>query len=213
MVYLHLNSGTEKRIDRDYFCSTRDPVSKLHTPDRARWRALHYPEHYHSIDFVNPTFAREVAESHYRTSTFIFDDCGCTMSRFLNTDELGLGYAPGLFVSKAEVRITAYCHSGTFQAYMHGSVKSPELLKAALEGVFGLRRGASVCVHFLTEAKTKKERDALGLAALPELLGILKTAEGYRVRVVLDEVFEFKLNEWEEQLRHVSGWDHGGTIC
>jgi hypothetical protein len=212
MVYQHLNRGTEKRIDGDYFRSTRDPVTKCYTFDRARWKALHYPEHFRNEEFVGQAFAREVAENHYRTSTFIFDDSKDAVSKFLNRDEMGLGFAPKLFVSNIEVHIRAYCHdSSSFQAYMYGLVKSPDRLKGALEGVFELRRHASVCVHFLTEAKSAEERDKLFVAALPELLETLEKAvsEGYRVRFVLDKKFEFKLGphsreDWKEQLRCVS---------
>ena len=212
MVYEHLNKGTEKHIDSNYFRSTRDPITKYYTFDHARQKALHYPEHFRNEAFVGQVFAREVAENHYLTSTFIFDDSKDALSKFLDTDEMGLGFAPRLFVANVEVHVRAYCHDcSSFQAYMYGLVKAPERLKGALEGLFGLRRHASVGVHFLTEAKSAKERDELFVKAMPELLETLERAvlEGYRVRFFLDKRFEFRpgahaREEWLEQLSGVS---------
>jgi hypothetical protein len=212
MVYRHLNKGTEKRIDGDYFKSTRDPVTKCYSFSCARWKALHHPEHFRDSEYVSEDFLREISENYYRTSTFIFDDSKDVISKFLNTDEMGLGFAPKMFVSNIEIHIKAYSNDrGSFQAYMYGLVKSPERLQASLDGIFQLRHRARICVNFLTESKSEKERDELLLAAIPTLLSRLEMARsaGYKVQLILDKEVELKLrtnsfDDWREQLQRVS---------
>jgi hypothetical protein len=74
---------------------------------------------------------------------------------------------------------------------MFGVPKSPERLKEALEGIFGLKAGARICIRLVTEAKSEVERDEHCATAMKTLfdeeqVGRLKRS-GYKVRFVVDE--------------------------
>lgn len=210
MVYQYL-STREERIDSDYFRSTKDPVTKCYSHDQARWKTAHLPEHYWSTEYVSPQFVRELSENYYRTSTFVFGDGQGLIGKFLNTDQLGLGFAPKELVSSIEVRLSAITHDrGSFRAYIFGVSKPPERLQAALEGLTELKEGSSVCIQFSTEAKCTDERRGLFLGALPVLFPKMQVAalQGYRVNFVLDRKYEFGLDgsileSLEEQLWEV----------
>lgn len=211
MVYYHL-STREERIDSDYFRSTKDPVTRCFSYDQKRWKLAHFPEHFWSEEYVDKQFVRELSENHYRTSTFVFGDGQGLISKFLNTDQLGIGFAPKELVSSIEVRLSAITHNrGSFRAYIFGVPKPPERLQAALEGLMELKPGSNVCIQFSTEAKGVEERKELFLGALPVLFPKMQVAAlaGYRLRFVLDRKFEFylegdTLDQLEEQLWDVS---------
>ncbi|KAF3037067.1 hypothetical protein E8E12_002845 [Didymella heteroderae] len=196
MVYLHL-STKEQRIDSDYFRSTMDPVTKCYSYDQARWRALHFPEHFWSTEYVDVRFVRELSENYYRTSTFVFGDGQGLIGRFLKTDQLGLGFPPKGLVSSIEIRLSAITHDrGSFRAYIFGVPKPPERLRAALEGLEGLKPGSNVCIQFSTEAKFVEQRRELFVGALPVLFPDIQGAAlaGLRLRFVLDQKYEFRLD-------------------
>ena len=196
MVYHHL-SPKEVRIDSDYFRSTMDPITKCYSYDQARWKRVHFPQHFWSTDYVDPDFVRELIENYYRTSIFIFGDGQGLIGKFLNTDQLGLGFPPKELVSSIEVRLSAITHDrGSFRAYIFGVPKPPERLRAALEGLMELKTGSSVCVQFSTEAKDVEMRKELFVGALPVLFPKLQIAalKGYRMRFVLDCKYEFRLD-------------------
>lgn len=211
MVYRHL-STKEERIDSDYFRSTKDPVTKCFSYDQARWKTAHFPEHFWSTEYVDTQFMRELSENYYRTTTFVFGDGQGLISKFLNTDQLGLGFPPRDLVSSVEVRLSAITHdSGSFRAYIFGVPKPPERLQAALEGLMELKTGSNVCIQFSTEAKSAEERRELFVGALPVLFPKMQVAAlaGYRLRFVLDRKYEFGLEEdilenLEEKLWNVS---------
>ncbi|KAF2998433.1 hypothetical protein E8E13_000093 [Curvularia kusanoi] len=197
MVYRHL-STKEERINSDYFRSTMDPVTKCYSCDQARWKRAHFPDHYWSTEYVDPQFVRELSENHYRTTTFIFGDGQGLISKFLNSDQMGLGFPPKDLVSSLEVRLSAITHDrGSFRAYIFGVPKPPERLQAALEGLMELKPGSNVCIHFCTEAKCPTERKTLFVGAIPVLFSKMQIAalRGYRVRFVLDHKYEFRLDD------------------
>lgn len=197
MVYCHLNT-CEQRIDSDYFRSTQDPVTKCYSHSQPRWKAVHLPQHYWNTAYVDEQFAREMVETYYRTSTFVFGDGHGLIAKFLATDQLGLGFAPKELVASIEVRLSAITHAcGSFRAYIFGVPKPPERLQGALEGVMELKKGSSVCIRFCTEAKSADERRSLFLGALPVLFHKMQVAalKRYRVRFVLDGEYEFRLDE------------------
>ncbi|KAJ4992401.1 hypothetical protein SVAN01_02110 [Stagonosporopsis vannaccii] len=209
MVYRHL-STKEERIDSEYFRSTKDPVTKCFSYDQTRWKTVHFPEHFWSTEYVGTRFLQELGENYYRTSTFVFGDGQGLIGKFLNTDQLGLGFPPKVLVSSIEVRLSAVTHDrGSFRAYIFGVPKPPERLQAALEGLMELRSGSNVCIQFSTEAKNAEERWRLFVGALPVLFPKMQIAAlaGYRLRFVLDRKYESRLEEdvladLEEQL-----WD------
>ena len=197
MVYRHLNTREEK-INCDYFRSTMNPATKCYSHDQERWKAAHFPEHFWHKEYVDPQFVRELSENYYRTSTFIFGDCQGLITKFLNSDQLGLGFAPKELVRSVEVRLSAITHDqGSFRAYIFGVPKPPERLQAALEGLMELKEGSNVCIQFCTEAKCPADRKTLFIGAIPVLFPKMQVAalSGYRVRFVLDRKHEFRLDE------------------
>lgn len=196
MVYRYLSTKQEERIDSDYFRSTMDPVTKLYSYDQPRWRTTHFPQHFWNTDYAEPEFIQELSESYYRTSKFVFGDGQGLISKFLNTDQLGVGFPPKEVVSSIEVRLSAITHDrGSFRAYIFGVPKPPERLQAALEGLLELKSGSNVCIQFSTEAKCEKEREELFIGALPVLFPKMQVAAlaGYRLKFVLDQIYEFRL--------------------
>ncbi|KAH6629210.1 hypothetical protein C7974DRAFT_394062 [Boeremia exigua] len=209
MVYCHL-STKEERIDSDYFRSTKDPVTQCFSYDQARWKSAHFPEHFWGIEYVESQFLRELSENYYRTSTFIFGDGQGLIAKFLNTDQLGLGFPPKDLASNIEVRLSAITHDrGSFRAYIFGVPKPPERLQAALEGLMELKSGSNVCIRFSTEAKAAEERRELFVGALPVLFPKMQIAAlaGHRVRFVLDQKYEFRLEESMLGDLEQSAWD------
>lgn len=197
MVYRHL-STKEQLIDSDYFRSTKDPITKCFSHDPARWKTLHFPEHFWSTEYVNSQFARELSESYYRTSIFIFGDGQGLIGKFLNTDQLGLGFPPKELVSSVEIRLSAITHDrGSFRAYIFGVPKPPERLRTALEGLEELKSGSNVCIQFSTEAKCAEQRRELFVGALPVLFPKmhLATLAGLRLKFILDRKHDFRLGE------------------
>lgn len=195
MIYRHL-STKEQRIDGDYFRSTMDPVTRCYSYDQARWKTVHYPEHFWSTDYVDSQFMRELTENYYRTSTFVFGDGQGLIGKFLNTDQLGLGYPPKELVTSIEVRLSAITHDrGSFRAYIFGVPKPPERLQAALKGLMELKSGSNVCVQFSTEATYVEGREELFVGAIPVLFPKMQVAAlaGYRLKFVLDRKYEFRL--------------------
>ncbi|KAF2623512.1 hypothetical protein BU25DRAFT_414270 [Macroventuria anomochaeta] len=195
MVYRHL-STKEERIDSDYFRSTMDPITKCYSYDQARWKTAHFPEHFWSTDYVDAEFVRELSEAYYSTSKFIFGDGQGLIGKFLNTDQLGLGFPPKELVSNIEVRLSAITHDrGSFRAYIFGVPKPPERLQAALLGLMELKSGSSVCIQFSTEAKCADERRELFVGALPVLFPKMQVAAlaGYKFKYVLDRKYVFRL--------------------
>lgn len=196
MAYQHLGTK-EARIDSDYFRSTMDPITKCYSHDQARWKRVHFPEHFWCTEYVDPEFLKELSENYYRTSTFIFGDGQGLIGKFLNTDLLGLGFPPKELVSSIEVRLSAITHyCGSFRAYIFGVPKPPERLQGALQGLVELKAGSSVCIQFSTEAKDAEMRKELFVGALPVLFTKLQAAAlaGYRMRFVLDCKYEFRLD-------------------
>ena len=173
----------------------------------------HFPEHFWSTEYVDSGFLRELSENYYRTSTFVFGDGKGLISKFLNTDQLGLGIPPKELVSKIEVHLVAITHDrGSFRAYIFGVPKSPERLQAALEGLMELKSGSNVCIQFSTEAKCANERKGLFFGAVPVLFSRMQVAvlAGYRLKFVLDQEYEFRLED--ERLENLEGlWDVSGT--
>jgi hypothetical protein len=195
MVYRHL-STKEQRIDSDYFRSTKNPVTQCYSHDQARWKTAHFPEHFWSVDYVEHQFVRELSENYYRTSTFVFGDGQGLISKFLDTDQLGLGFPPKELVTSIEVRLSAITHDrGSFRAYIFGVPKPPERLQAALEGLMELKPGSNICIQFSSEARCVKRRRELFIGAVPVLFPKMQVAAlaGYRLKFVLDRKHEFRL--------------------
>ena len=215
LVYGHLSTYSQEYIDSDYFRSTMDPVTKCYSFDRERWKTNHFPEHFWSTDFVGSDFLRELSENYYRASTFVFGDGQGLISKFLNTDQLGLGILPKELVSKIEVNLIAITHDrGSFRAYIFGVPKPPERLRAALEGLMELKSGSNVRIQFSTEAKCISKRKELFFGALPVLFSRMQVAmlAGYRLKFVLDQEYEFRLEG--EVLENLEGlWDVSMTYC
>lgn len=209
MVYCHLNTK-EQRIDSDYFRSTKDPSTNCYSHDQARWKALHFPEHFWSTDYVDPQFVKELGENYYRTSIFIFGDGQGLIGKFLNTDQLGLGFPPKELVSSIEIRLSAITHDrGSFRAYIFGVPKPPERLRAALEGLEELKSGSNVCIQFSTEAKCVEQRRELFVGALPVLFPKMQLAvlAGFRLKFVLDRKYEFRLEGNLLSILEDEAWD------
>lgn len=197
IIYRYL-STQEKRIDSDYFRSTMDPVTRCYSCDQARWKATHFPEHFWSTDYVDSQFVGELSENYYRTSTFVFGDGRGLIGKFLNTDQLGIGFLPKELVSSIEVRMSAITHDrGSFRAYIFGVPKPPERLQETLEGLVELKAGSNVCIQFSTEAKCAENRKSLFVGALPVLFPKLQIVAlaGYRLKFILDRKYEFELKD------------------
>jgi hypothetical protein len=171
---------------------------------------VHFPEHFWSTEYVDPGFVRELAENYYRTSTFIFGDGQGLIGKFLNTDQLNLGFPPKELVSDIEVRLSAITHDrGSFRAYIFGVPKPPERLQGALEGLVELKAGSSVCIQFSTEAKNTEMRQELFVGALPVLFKKLQVTAlaSYRMRFVLDCKYEFRMDGDVSKKLEEGFWD------
>jgi hypothetical protein len=203
MVYQNLSTRPEERISREHFRSTLDPQTRIYAYDSARARATHYPEHYWDASYVGHDMYRELVENYYRTSTFVFDDDSGLIERFLDTDQLKLGYAPQQLVSKIEVHLNAMTYDRTSCiGYMFGCATKPERLRAALEGVRGMRYGASIVVHLSTQARDEKAREGQVEAGCAALVPGLREARelGYEVRLIVDRKMHIDLDDscWTE---------------
>jgi hypothetical protein len=198
MIYHHLSTSPKEHITREYFRSTMDPETKLHTYDTARWKAINHPEHFWDVKYVGQNFFRELVENYYYTSTFSFGDEDGLIERFLNADQIGLGYAPKEMVSKIEIHLSATTFDRkSCVGYMFGCPTKPEQLRSAMEGVESLRFGAEVCVDFATRAKNETEKEEQIEMACRELIPILQRAKlaGLGVRFVIDTRVEMSLND------------------
>jgi hypothetical protein len=204
MIYFHLSTRDRELIEREHFRTTLDPLTRLYSYDFDRWKAQHFPEHYWNQDYVVQPFYRELVENYYRTSTFLFGDDPGVMKRFLNADEMKLGISPKALVSSLEIGLNAVSHDrGSFRAYMFGIPKSPERMREALDGIFELKPGAKVVIRFVTEAKTKEERDEHCKGAMDMLFddAQVEKMKMYKVNFVVDEgqvwdLAEVMKDEW-----------------
>ena len=190
MIYFHLSTRDRELIEREHFRTTLDPLTRLYSYDFERWKAQHFPAHYWNPEYVSQRFYCELLENYYRTSTFLFGDDPGVMKRFLNTDEMKLGVAPKALVSSVEIGLNAVSHDrGSFRAYMFGIPKSPERMREALDGIFELRPGARIVIRFVTEAKTKEERDEHCKGAMTMLFdeAQVEKMKMYKVKLVVDE--------------------------
>ncbi|KAI4658081.1 uncharacterized protein J4E79_007062 [Alternaria viburni] len=190
MIYFHLSTRDRELIEREHFRTTLDPVTRLYSYDFNRWKAQHFPAHYWNTDYVGQPFYRELVENYYRTSTFLFGDDPGVMKRFLTTDEMKLGILPKSLVSSVEIGLNAVSHDrGSFRAYMFGIPKSPERMREALDGIFELKPGAKIVIRFVTEAKTKEERDEHCKGAMAMLFDDtqVEKMKMYKVKFVVDE--------------------------
>jgi hypothetical protein len=192
MIYVHLSTRERELIEREHFRTTLDPLTRVYSYNFDRWKAQHFPELFWDTSYVPKQFYEELVENYYRTSTFLFTDDAGVMSRFLTTSELHPSMLPSSLVSSTEISLNAVSHDrGSFRAYMFGVPKTPERLKEALKGILELKAGAKVVVRFVTEAKSKEERDEHCKAAM----GVLFDGEqvermrekGLKVRFVVDE--------------------------
>ncbi|KAF2026541.1 hypothetical protein EK21DRAFT_115690 [Setomelanomma holmii] len=198
MVYRQLSTSHEERIDREYFRSTMDPVTKLHTYDCDRWKLKYHPQHFWIEEFVGADFFRELVENHYRTSTFIFGDDNGLIERFLHKDHMKMGYSPGELVSKMEIHLNAITFDRTSCIeYMFGCPTKPERLSAAIIGIEKLRPGASVVVNLSTQATDEKQKEEQILTACVAICPSLREARmaGKRVRLMIDNVAEIQLDD------------------
>jgi len=190
MIYFHLSTRDRELIEREHFRTTLDPLTRLYSYDFDRWKAQHFPAHYWNTDYVGQPFYRELVENYYRTSTFLFGDDPGVMKRFLTTDEMKLGIPPKALVSSVEIGLNAVSHDrGSFRAYMFGIPKSPERMREALDGIFELKPGAKIVIRFVTEAKTKEERDEHCKGAMAMLFDDtqVEKMKMYKVKFVVDE--------------------------
>ncbi|KAH7074223.1 hypothetical protein FB567DRAFT_505194 [Paraphoma chrysanthemicola] len=197
MVLRHLSTSAEEHVEREYFRSTLDPKTRMHTYDTERWKAKHHPEHFWDVEYVGPDFLRELIENHYRTSTFVFDCDGGLIERFLESDQLKAGFQPGVLVSRIEVRINAITFDRTScRGYMFGCPIKAERLVAALAGIERLKSGASVVVHFSTMANTEKQKEEQILMACTAMCPGLREAKlaGKRVRLIINRKLEVELD-------------------
>lgn len=187
IIYRHLLTDRDtQRIDREYFRSTMDPVTKLHTYDSLRWKALHHAEHTWDTAYVGQDFYTELAATYYRLTTFVFTDDAGLIQRFLDTDFLNLGFAPKDFVGSIEIRLSAVTYDrASYMGYMFGKTAKPERLVQALEGVDGLRKGARVRVKFETVLRGEKEKEEEALGVLSKKLMDLRVM-GYVVELIVD---------------------------
>jgi hypothetical protein len=192
MVYSHLIPQSQT-IDREYFRSTIDPVTKIYTYDLARWKAKWYPQHWWDVSYVGEAFARELLDQYYSTSTFIFGDDAGLIQRFLDSDQMYIGYPPISLVSRIEIQLRALAFDrSSCVGYMFGIPTKPERLRAALDGVEMLKDGASIVVRFVTQAKDEKQKEEQIVTActglVPRLAELRRS--GFRVRLVVDETEE-----------------------
>ena len=190
MIYFHLSTRDRELIEREHFRTTLDPITRLYSYDFNRWKAQHFPAHYWNTEYVGQPFYRELVENYYRTSTFLFGDDPGVMKRFLTTDEMKLGIPPKALVSSVEIGLNAVSHDrGSFRAYMFGIPKSPERMREALDGIFELKPGAKIVIRFVTEAKTKEERDEHCKGAMAMLFddAQVEKMKMYKVKFVVDE--------------------------
>ncbi|KAI4949530.1 hypothetical protein J4E91_005269 [Alternaria rosae] len=190
MIYFHLSTQDRELIEREHFRTTLDPLTRLYSYDFDRWKAQHFPAHYWNTDYVGQPFYRELVENYYRTSTFLFGDDPGVMKRFLNADEMKLGIPPKALVSSIEIGLNAVSHDrGSFRAYMFGIPKSPERMREALDGIFELKSGAKIVIRFVTEAKTREERDEHCKGAMAMLFdeAQVEKMKIYKVKFVVDE--------------------------
>jgi hypothetical protein len=197
MVYHQLSTQPEERITREYFRSTMDPTTRLYIYDTARWKKTYFPEHFWDMAYVGEDFFRELAQSYYRTSTFTFGDESGLIERFLDADQMGLGYAPRELVSKVEIHLSAMTFDrSSCIGYMFGCATKPERLQAALKGLEELKTGAGICVHFSTQAKDmeqKEEQIKTVCTALVPSLSALRSA-GYGARLMINEKVDVQLS-------------------
>jgi hypothetical protein len=207
MIYQYLTT-TSERISRDYFRSTMDPKTRMHTYNAARWKSTHYPEHYWNFEYVSLPFLHELTQTYFRTSAFIFsDDDDTLIERFLTTDQMQNGFAPQELVSKIEIHLNAVTYDRTTCiGYMFGCATKPERLRAALKGVEELKSGANVCVRFKTRVKDEEQKREQVRTACEALVPCLREArgKGYCVRLVIDEDMEIELDDGEGgyEMRH-----------
>jgi len=190
MIYFHLSTRDRELIEREHFRTTLDPLTRLYSYDFNRWKAQHFPAHYWNTEYVGQPFYRELVENYYRTSTFLFGDDPGVMKRFLTTDEMKLGIPPKALVSSVEIGLNAVSHDrGSFRAYMFGIPKSPERMREALDGIFELKPGAKIVIRFVTEARTKEERDEHCKGAMAMLFddAQVEKMKMYKVKFVVDE--------------------------
>jgi len=190
MIYFHLSTRDRELIEREHFRTTLDPITRLYSYDFNRWKAQHFPAHYWNTDYVGQPFYRELVENYYRTSTFLFGDDPGVMKRFLTTDEMKLDIPPKALVSSVEIGLNAVSHDrGSFRAYMFGIPKSPERMREALDGIFELKPGAKIVIRFVTETKTKEERDEHCKGAMAMLFddAQVEKMKMYKVKFVVDE--------------------------
>ncbi|KAG9187319.1 hypothetical protein G6011_05190 [Alternaria panax] len=205
MIYFHLSTRDRELIEREHFRTTLDPLTRLYSYDFERWKAQHFTAHYWNPDYVSQTFYRELIENYYRTSTFLFGEDPGVMRRFLHADEMRLGIPPKAFVSSIEIGLNAVSHDrGSFRAYMFGIPTSPERMREALDGILELRPGARIVIRFVTEAKTKAERDEHCKAAMTTLFdeAQVEKLRMYKVKFVVDEgqvwdLAEAMTDEWK----------------
>jgi hypothetical protein len=197
MVYQHL-VPSPTRITREYFRSTKDPVSGLHTYDAANWRAAHYPEHFWDASYVGAPFLHELTQIYFLTSTFAFGDDDGLVELFLTTDLMDIGYTPAELVSRVEVYLNAMTYDRTTcVGYMFGCATKPERLVAALRGVEGLKEGTSLCVHFETRAADVEARERQIGTVCDAVRPCLREAgrRGCKVRLVVDKKMEVGLSD------------------
>jgi hypothetical protein len=199
MIYAHLSTRHAEQIEREYFRTTLDPLTRLYSYDFERWKTQHFPEHFWDLSYVPAPFYRELVENYYRTSTFLFPSDSGVMKRFLGTDELRIGVLPKELVSNVEIRINAVSHDrSSYQNYIFGSPQPPGNIKEALDGVWELKAGARVLVRYVTQTDAKgkgeeeerEERDGQCGVVMKKLFGaeqVQKMREGgLKVRFQVD---------------------------
>jgi len=196
MVYSHLIPESQT-IDREYFRSTLDPTTRMHTYDEARWKESWHPEHWWHKEYAGHNFVRELLDQHYSTSTFVFGDDSGLIKRFLETDQVQVGRLPCELVSRIEVHLNALTFDrSSCIAYLFGTPTKPERLQAALEGTDMLKKGASVLVRFATRAKDEKQKEEHVLTACTSLIPKLAALKGngYRVGLMVNQTEEIEID-------------------
>lgn len=175
-----------------------DHTTQLHTYNAKNWKAAHYPEHYWDAEYVGASFLQELVQVYFRTSTFVFGDDDGLIEQFLSTDQMGVGYAPKELVSSIEVYLNAMTYDRTTcVGYMFGCATKPERLVAALRGVEGLKKGASLWLYIETRAGDAEQRARQIGTVCEAVLPCLKKAKaaGYSVRLVVDKKEEIGLDD------------------
>lgn len=199
MIFQHLSLTSTKRINREYFRSTLDPETRMHTYDTARWRATHYPEHFWDPNNVGKEFHVEMIENYLRASSFSFGDDDGLIERFLETDQFKIGFSPKELVSKIEIHLNAMTFDrSSCIGYFFGCPTKPERLQAALDGILGMKLGASVCVHFTTQAKDEEQKEEQMRTVRRTLIPKLQEAKaaGLVVRMLIDKTVDVDLNDF-----------------